>query len=57
MQQKVKISDKDHVRLLDENKRLREELSCFDLEFFEQLEDLKYSYSEAKKNLEGFGIV
>ncbi len=57
MQQKVKAADKDHARLLDENDRLRRELSCFDLEFFEQLEDLKYSHSEAKKTLEGFGIV
>jgi DNA-dependent RNA polymerase auxiliary subunit epsilon len=37
--------------LEDENNRLRKELQSFDLEFFEQLEDLKFNYSEAKKKL------
>lgn len=34
-----------------ENHRLRGELSCFDLDFFEELEDLKYNYAEAKRRL------
>jgi predicted RNase H-like nuclease (RuvC/YqgF family) len=34
-----------------ENHRLRGELSCFDLDFFEELEDLKYNYAEAKRKL------
>ncbi len=36
------------AKLEDENRRLRVELNSFDLEFFEQLEDLKYKYNEAK---------
>ena len=36
----------------DENERLRNELNSFDLEFFEQLEDLKYNYNQAK--LQGY---
>lgn len=30
--------------LLEENKALKKEISAFDVEFFEQLEDLKYRY-------------
>lgn len=39
------------ARLQDENKRLRSELSAFDLQFFEEIENLKYSYSEAVKKI------
>jgi len=39
------------TRLQDENKRLRSELSAFDLQFFEEIENLKYSYSEAVKKI------
>ena len=42
----------DQIKGLEgENNRLRKELQSFDLEFFEQLEDLKFNYSEAKKKL------
>jgi hypothetical protein len=30
--------------LIEENKLLKKEISAFDMEFFEQLEDLKYRY-------------
>jgi hypothetical protein len=33
------------AKLMAENKKLKEEMAGFDLEFFEQLEDLKYRYS------------
>jgi hypothetical protein len=47
---------KERVQNLeDENIRLRIELNSFDLEFFDQLEDLKYKYNEAK--LKGYGVV
>lgn len=39
------------VRLEQENRRLREELQAFDLDFFEEIEDLKYKYSEAARKL------
>ena len=32
-----------------ENKRLKEEIAAFDVEFFEQLEDLKYRYSRMQE--------
>ena len=34
-----------------ENDILKQELKSFDLEFFEEIEDLKYKYSEAKNKL------
>jgi DNA repair exonuclease SbcCD ATPase subunit len=34
-------------RLRTENDRLRNELSAFDMEFFEEIENLKFSYAEA----------
>lgn len=43
-------SDKE-VRLEEENRRLKEELQAFDLDFFEEIEDLKYKYSEAARKL------
>lgn len=45
------IPQEDILRLQDENKRLRSELSAFDLQFFEEIENLKYSYSEAMKKI------
>lgn len=33
--------------------RLRSELEVFDLEFFEELEDLKYSYAELQRKTHG----
>jgi hypothetical protein len=35
---------------------LRKELQSFSIEFFEDLEDLKFNYSEAKKKLAQAGI-
>ena len=37
------------VELLEENKKLRAELESFDLEFFEEVEDLKYKYSQTRE--------
>ena len=34
-----------------QNGKLKKELSSFTLEFFEEIEDLKFNYSEAKKKL------
>ena len=39
------------VKLKTENSRLRNELSAFDLEFFEEIENLKYAHSEALKKI------
>jgi chromosome segregation ATPase len=36
-------------KLSAENKRLKDELSAFDLDFFEEIENLKYAHSEAAK--------
>ena len=38
-------------RLRAENKRLTDELASFDLEFFEEVEDLKYRYHEAQAEI------
>jgi predicted nucleic acid-binding Zn-ribbon protein len=38
-------------RLRDENERLRQELSAFDMDFFEEIENLKYAHAEALKKL------
>jgi len=41
-------------QILDENKRLKSELATFDLDFFEELEDLKHNYNRLKTiTLEG----
>ncbi|CAN0039421.1 unnamed protein product [Ectocarpus sp. 8 AP-2014] len=45
---------KENDRLREENDRLSEELGAFDHEFFEEIEDLKYKYSEAVRNLRQF---
>ncbi|CAN0361107.1 unnamed protein product [Ectocarpus fasciculatus] len=41
----------ENDRLREENERLSEELGAFDHEFFEEIEDLKYKYSEAVRKL------
>jgi hypothetical protein len=38
-------------RLRAENAKLREELAAFDLDFFEEIEDLKYKYAETTRRL------
>jgi len=38
-------------QLRDENKNLRQELSAFDLDFFEEIEDLKLAHAEAVSKL------
>ena len=40
----------------EENEKLREELGAFDMDFFDELEELKFKYSEAEKKLEAYGI-
>ena len=45
-------SDADYNTVLQENVKLKQELSAFDLEFFEEIENLKYAYSEAVKKLQ-----
>lgn len=47
----------EKCELEEENNRLRKDLQCFGLEFFEDLEDLKFNFSEAKKKLAQAGIV
>ena len=42
------------VALKEENTKLREELSAFDLDFFEEIEDLKYKYAEAVRKLQQY---
>lgn len=43
--------DAELSRLRDENEKLRQELSAFDMDFFEEIENLKYSHAEAVKKL------
>ena len=43
--------ERENRRLREENDKLSTELQAFDLEFFEEIEDLKYKYSEATKKL------
>ena len=38
-------------RLQGENDKLRQELAAFDMDFFEEIENLKYSHAEAMKKL------
>ncbi|KAF0683962.1 Aste57867_24043 [Aphanomyces stellatus] len=37
-------------RLIDENKRLKHELSAFDEDFFDEIEDLKFKYTQAVRD-------
>ena len=41
-------------KLREENSKLREELSAFDLDFFEEIEDLKFKYAEAMRRLQQY---
>ena len=41
-------------RLREENAKLKEELGAFDVEFFEEIEDLKYKYAEAVRKLKAY---
>lgn len=41
-------------KLKAENARLKDELSAFDLDFFEEIENLKYAHSEAMKQLKWY---
>ena len=41
-------------QLREENKNLRQELSAFDLDFFEEIEDLKNAHSEATRKLKQY---
>ena len=43
--------EEENMRLKEENEKLSTELQAFDLEFFEEIEDLKYKYSEAARKL------
>ena len=45
------MSAPEAKRLKEENEKLRQELSAFDLDFFEEIENLKYAHSEAVKKL------
>jgi chromosome segregation ATPase len=46
---------RDRVSQLErENAELRSELSAFDLDFFEEIEDLKFKYAEAAKKCRAF---
>jgi len=45
---------KEMDQLSEENQRLMSELSAFDLDFFEEIEDLKFKYAEACRKLEMF---
>ncbi|NWY08051.1 CE290 protein, partial [Nothoprocta ornata] len=52
LQTKLHASDLEKEQLKEEIKRLRKELDNFDPSFFEEIEDLKYNYSEeVKKNI------
>ena len=43
--------EQENRRLAEENDKLSRELQAFDLDFFEEIEDLKYKYSEAARKL------
>lgn len=47
----IAAATQETARLKDENEKLRQELSAFDLDFFEEIENLKYAHSEAVKKL------
>jgi hypothetical protein len=39
------------AKLNKENSRLKNELSAFDLDFFEEIENLKYAHAESTRKL------
>lgn len=46
-----RLSDENR-RLKEENTKLNKELQAFDLDFFEEIEDLKFKYNQAVRKLE-----
>ncbi len=56
--EKVKALPSSKLKdLKNENDRLKKELSSFSLDFFEEIEDLKFKYSEAVTRLAHYGEV
>ncbi|CAM9334730.1 unnamed protein product [Hapterophycus canaliculatus] len=49
-EQEIRL-EQENRRLKEENDKLSTELQAFDLDFFEEIEDLKYKYSEAVRKL------
>ena len=49
------LSNTQMKKVKIENERLRKELSSFTLDFFEEIEDLKFKYNEATKRLATYG--
>ena len=47
----VAVLQEQVLTLQNENGRLTKELSAFDLDFFEEIEDLKFKYSSAVSRL------
>ncbi len=59
LQAKLKTAEEKNPSyqiIKEENEKLREELGAFDMDFFDELEELKFKYSEAEKKLEAYGI-
>ena len=48
------LTQAELTTLRKENARLKEELSHFDLDFFEEIEDLKFKYAEALRKLRAY---
>lgn len=44
-------SSSELTKLLEENRRLKKELSAFDMDFFDEIENLKYEHAEAVRKL------
>lgn len=53
----LKSLETEIKKLKDENSRLKEELSAFDLEFFEEIENLKFNYTQALKKIQQYEIL
>lgn len=45
------VTKAEYKRIRDENERLKQELSAFDLDFFEEIENLKFAHAEAMRKL------
>lgn len=48
------LREEENARLREENAKLARELQAFDLDFFEEIEDLKFKYAEAQRKLQAF---
>ncbi|GMH51677.1 hypothetical protein TrST_g11013 [Triparma strigata] len=46
----------ENKRLKEQNEKLSKELAAFDLDFFEEVEDLKYRYNQAVQQLREHGL-